>query len=98
MRFWELSDFNGWPSGISDGLVSSCQKCGQRPVFDFQIDDEARCVIVPSEMRAGVLCLPCLDLMAKEKGIDVNQHMREVQFAGCQSTLVLLPGFVVGRK
>lgn len=95
MRFWKLNDFREWPPGISNGLASRCLQCGARPEFDFQIDDDAWQAIVPERMRAGVVCLPCLDTMAREIGIDVNQHMREVQFAGCQSTLVLVPSLVV---
>lgn len=96
MRFWRLTDFKGWPPGISDGLASPCLKCGTRPTFDFQIDDEAWSAIVPREMRSGVVCPPCLDAMASEVGMDVNEHVREVQFSGRHSTLVLLPGFTVG--
>ena len=97
MRFWDLADFKGWPPGISNGLVSDCQVCAQRPTFDYQVDDDIWYRVVPGSMRSGVICLPCLDVLASEVGVDINQHMHEVQFAGCKSTLVLLPGFVVRR-
>lgn len=98
MRFWSRSDFKEWPPGVSDGLVSCCQRCGQRPDFDFQITDEAWRAMVPAQMSAGVICLPCLDVMAKGAGLDVCEHLREVQFAGGRSTAILVPALVVRRQ
>ena len=95
MHFWHQKDFNGWPPGISNGLASCCQKCGGHPGFDFQVDDDAWRAIAPAQMRAGVICLPCLDTLAEEVGIDACQHLREVQFSGRQSTVVLVPAMVV---
>lgn len=98
VRFMAFSDFKEWPPGISDGLASVCQICEQKPKFDFQIDGETWRLIVPEHMRAGVICLSCLDLEAQGRGIDVLQHLREVQFSGCQSTVVLVPALVVSKE
>lgn len=95
VRFFDRDDFSDWPPGISDGLVSPCQVCGEHPSFDFQVSDELWQKVVLKDQQPSVVCLPCFDRIAAEKGFDANQHLREVQFTGLSSTVVLLPGLVV---
>lgn len=94
-RFWEQSDFSNWPPGISNGLASPCQQCGTYTRFDYQVDDEFWRDMIPVEMRSGVVCLPCLDFIARAVGVDVCQHLREVQYTGSRNTAVLVPALVV---
>lgn len=80
-----------WPAGISDGLVSTCYRCGRRPEFDFTVLDEAWATVVPQEWRAGVVCLPCFDVLGQAMGFDSSRAIQRVQWTGYGHTVVLVP-------
>jgi hypothetical protein len=46
-----------------------------------------------------VVCLPCLDRLvdALGLGMEVGQHLRQVQFTGCSSTVFLAPSITIRR-
>lgn len=80
-----------WIPGISDGLTLRCHYCHEVPQFDYTVDDPFWRKIVPERYRLGVVCLPCLDKLAKEKGELISGHLLEVQFTGRGETIILKP-------
>ena len=81
-----------WPPGISDGLMLPCAVCGLHPKFDFHVTDECwRAVVADAEYRLGVVCLPCFDQMATDKGIDMSEALVDIQFTGIGKTIILKP-------
>ena len=80
-----------WPGGVSDGLVCRCSMCGHLPEFDYRVDDELWRQVVPEEWRTGVVCLPCLDALAEQDGIDISGLIEFVQFTGVGKTIELAP-------
>src|SRR4030042_298828 len=83
-----------WPPGVSDGLVFPCYFCGQRPVqFDYVVDDRLWEAVVPQEAKRDVVCLPCLDRLAKANGFRVADYLEEVQFTGVGETIQLIPAY-----
>ncbi len=84
-----------WPEGISDGLTLPCAICLAHPVkFDFAVTDELWRMVVPEQPRRGVVCLPCYNRLATEKGIDWANGLEQVQFTGAGKTIRLVPEFV----
>jgi hypothetical protein len=80
-----------WEAGVSDGLTLPCAICGTVPAFDYSVDDDFWKKVVDDKIRRGVVCLPCLDKLANEKGMDVSTHLQEVQFTGINKTIKLNP-------
>lgn len=91
MRFFKL-DNKEWPCGVSDGLVLPCAICGEEDIkFDYVVTDKLWDMIVPKEIRRDVVCLPCLDKLAKEKHADLGSNMESLQFTGTNVTIEFLP-------
>ena len=83
---------SSWPEGVSDGLSLPCAICGGHPKFDFRVSDDMWLAVVGgAEYRRGVVCLPCLDGLATEKGLDVSAALLEVQYTGIGKTIILKP-------
>ena len=95
MTIFSVNDFRDWPPGVSNGLVLSCSRCGQHSKFDYHVDDEFWRNVVPLDEQTGVVCLPCLDLLAEGLGFEVGQHLRQVQFTGHSSTVFLAPSITI---
>lgn len=83
-----------WPEGISDGLTLPCAICDKSVKFDFSVQDDLWYAVVPESCRRDVLCLPCFDRIALEKGIDWADGLEEVQFTGIGKTIRLSPVFI----
>ncbi len=97
VNMFSVDDFRGWPPGVSNGLVLPCSRCGQQSKFDYHVDGDFWRKVVPQDERLGVVCLPCLDLLAEELGMEVGQHLRQVQFTGRSSTVFLAPSITIRR-
>jgi len=82
-----------WPGGISDGLSLMCSRCGNRPRFDYRVPDEVWKQCVPPKLRRGVICLPCLDFLAVQMGVNLSRHISFVQFIGYDYTVEFKPTF-----
>ena len=82
-----------WPGGVSDGLTLPCRRCGVVPKFDCHVDGDFWRAVVPKDWRLDVVCLPCLDVMATEMGLDVAAALRSVQFTGIGKTVLLGPAY-----
>ncbi len=83
---------DNWEPGISDGLILSCGICDRVPPFDYNVDDEFwKLIMGDHPHRFGVICPPCLDKMAHDKGYDVSTHLQRVQFTGIGKTIELKP-------
>jgi len=80
-----------WIPGVSDGLTLPCGVCGKIPKFDYKVDSDFWRKVVDKKHRLGVVCLPCLDKLASNKGLDVGKHLIDVQFTGIGKTIELLP-------
>jgi len=89
MKIFDIED--GWPIGISDGLILPCGDCGQKTNFDYEVTDELWNAIVPRSKKRGVICLSCLDKRAKDKGILLAHHLLQVQFTAIGETIILKP-------
>lgn len=75
-------------------LHSPCFRCGQHPVpFDWRLEDDALWQrVVPKEWQADVVCLPCFDALAAEKGeTDYYRHVVVVYFSGQHQTVPFIP-------
>lgn len=72
----------------ANGLVSSCYRCGVCPFLDWRLTDDAMwCRVVPKEWQAGVICLPCFDIMASACGEQYLDSIAVVYFTGQQGTV-----------
>jgi len=81
-----------WTEGISDGLILPCAVCGREKIqFDYTVTDELWRDIVPAKMRLGVVCLPCLDKLTKERGADLGANIICLQFTGQDITIKFIP-------
>ena len=80
-----------WVEGISDGLTLSCSLCGNVPHFDYRVDDKFWNKIVHKSISLGVVCLSCLDKLATDVGLDVADHIEELQFTGIGKTVIFVP-------
>lgn len=73
-----------WPAGISDGLASECEDCGEMPVLDYTVDDTFWAL---HGVGPAVLCLGCLHRRCR--GIGLPQAIRSIQVVGAGATAVL---------
>lgn len=89
MEFWDIS--SGWPGGVSDGTTLPCSICGYHTNFDYLVTEELWHGIVPEHARRGVVCLDCLDRLAKAKGYFLLHHLIEIQYTGINETIILRP-------
>ena len=80
-----------WAAGVSDGLTLACAICGNIPKFDYKVKDVFWREVVDKKDRTDVICLPCLDKLAVEKGLDMAQYLEDVQYTGIGKTIELLP-------
>ncbi len=87
---------DNWPGGISDGLILPCAVCHQSVKFDYAVSDECWDSVVPKDTRRGVICLPCLDILAEQQGIDISKFIQDLQFTGVGKTIVFTP--TIGYK
>lgn len=94
MRFFNIDNKN-WPCGVSNGLTLPCAVCGKENIqFDYGVTDIFWDNVVPKEIRRDVICLPCLDKMAKEKNVDFASNINFVQFIGTGVTVEFVPANV----
>lgn len=91
MREHAITEKDQWPDAICDGLSLPCQLCGLIPDFDYRVTDWLWREVVTDNLKRGVICLPCLDVIATASGLNVNNHLEEVQFTGRGKTVVLKP-------
>ena len=83
---------SNWPESISDGLTLPCGVCGKENIqFDYEVTDELWRALVPDKIRRDVVCLPCLDKLAKEKGADLGANIVSLQFTGQDMTIKFVP-------
>ena len=88
----------GWVDGISDGLLLPCKICKRHVDFDYIVSDDMWKTVVPIEHLRDVICLLCFDRLAREKGIDISDGLRSVQFTGHGKTIDLRPSHVFYYK
>jgi len=93
---YDISD--GWPCGISDGLTLNCGICNKHTNFDYNVSDELWEAVVPGALKRSVVCLDCLDNLAKENGFLLSHHLILIQYTGKGETIVLKPdiSFIYG--
>ena len=86
MRVFKMTKGN-WIDCISGGLENPCVRCGKRQIIDYGVDDKFWKKIIPKELRQDVVCIECLQTIAKQKGYDIGSHLKEIQ--------ITLPGLTV---
>lgn len=59
--------------------------CRREDTFDFRLPDEVWDRVVPPQFRKGVVCLPCFDHLAAERGVDYTPYLNLLYFAGDQA-------------
>lgn len=91
---------NGWPCGVSDGLILNCSICGNHTNFDYTINDNIWEKIVPAEIKQDVVCLDCLDKLLKNNGLLLSHCLEKVQYTAKGETIILVPdiSFVYNKK
>ena len=96
-KIWDIE--NGWPGGLSDGLTLACAICGEHTNWDYEVSNELWKDVVPDEHQRGVICLDCLDKLAKQNGYFLGNHLIQVQYTGLGETVILKPeeSFVYGE-
>lgn len=82
---------NSWPGGISDGLTLLCSLCHKQVFFDYLVNDEFWQKVAPNNYHLDVVCLPCLDKLATENGLDIADHLKSIQFTRIGKTIIFLP-------
>jgi len=80
-----------WIAGVSNGLLLTCRICKKLPKFDYKVDDAFWKKVVEKKDRTWVICLPCLDKLASNKGLDVAKHLIDIQYTGIGKTIELMP-------
>ncbi len=81
-----------WEPGISNGLTLPCGICNCVVLWDYNVDSEFWNLIMHGHPhKRGVICLPCFDKLAVDKGYDVSTHLQRVQFTGIGKTIELKP-------
>jgi hypothetical protein len=60
----------------------SCKVCGYSDKFDFHVPDAIWKQVVPVRYENNVVCLPCFDNLAHQKGIDYSDSLEVLYFAG----------------
>lgn len=72
-----------------DLQAQRCKVCWNADGFDFNVPDDIWEEVVPKELVNRVVCLRCFDLLALERGIDYERHLKTVYFAGLQASFEL---------
>ena len=100
VRYFKISK-DSWINGVSDGLVLPCSICGTKNIlFDYIVKDDLWNQIVPKSMRSAVVCLPCLDKLAKKAQLNLGEYIESIQFTGINETIEFIPSnvFMYGEK
>lgn len=79
------------PGGISDGLNLLCSICHSKVVWDYTVSDDFWEEVAPAEFRRDVICLYCLDELASAEGLNVGEHLEDLQFVGVDKTVAFIP-------
>jgi hypothetical protein len=66
-------------------MRQTCKVCMTADHFDFGVPDEVWGLVVPSEFRSRVVCLPCFDRFARERGISYASALHHLYFVGDQA-------------
>ena len=67
-----------------------CKVCSARDKFEFGVTDECWEKVVPKEYQNKVVCLPCFDSFASQKGIKYGDSLaKEFYFVGDILSIVL---------
>jgi len=90
MKIYHLKRGN-WMRGVSDSLTLPCRICRKVPKFDYIVKDAFWRKVVDKKDRTWVICLPCLDKLAFDKGLDVAKHLIFIQYTGIGKTIELIP-------
>ena len=81
-----------WLPGVPDSLTVPCGICHHIPRFDYKLKNAGWNMLAPEEHRTGVICLPCLNKIAKEKNVKLADYLEEVFFCdGLGETIDLIP-------
>jgi hypothetical protein len=60
----------------------TCKACGREDYWNFDVPDDVWIAVVPEEFRFRVVCLPCFDRFAFERGVGYAASLRTIYFAG----------------
>jgi len=88
----KLISKESWIGGVSDGLILPCSICGIENIqFDYSVNNDLWQKVVPKEYILSVVCLPCLDKLAKKAGLNIGDHIETLQFIGINETIEFIP-------
>lgn len=83
-----------WPEAVCDGLCLPCKCCGNKTMYDYTVTEKFWKEVVPKKYKKWVVCLPCLDKIATEKGRNFGEHLIRVQFTGIKKTIIMEPSTI----
>ena len=63
----EKEQFIDWIDALPDKSALPCSICGCRVDFDYIVEDFFWDKIIPQKHKLNVVCLNCLDVLAKQK-------------------------------
>jgi len=63
-----------------------CRVCKCEDKFNFYVPDQVWREIVPPEYQNKVVCLPCFDEFARQRGVDYSESIEVLYFAGSQAS------------
>lgn len=90
MRKFGLTKEN-WIGGVSDGLALPCSICNNKVYWDYTVEDEFWERIVSCKYKLSVICISCLDDIAKQNNEDISEYIKLVQFTGIGKTIEFVP-------
>lgn len=94
MRVFKMNKDN-WICGVSNGLVLPCAVCGKTHIrWNYTVKDKLWNKIVPENLKRDVICLPCLEKLAKKHKENIAENIIEVQYTGNDFTVEFLPSNV----
>ncbi|HEY7221756.1 MAG TPA: hypothetical protein VH985_25515 [Candidatus Binatia bacterium] len=63
-----------------------CRVCKCEDKFNFYVPDKVWREVVPDKYQNAVVCLPCFDELARERGVDYSAAIAVLYFAGSQAS------------
>ena len=88
----EKEHFINWIDALPDKSILHCSICGCRVDFDYIVEDFLWDKVVPKKHKRNVVCLNCLDVLAKEKAENVCEHIKKIFYCGEGKTMTLFHG------
>ncbi len=64
-----------------DSQRQTCKTCNRKDKFNYHVDDDVWCAIIPPLLRDGVVFLYCFEEMADRSGVSYYDALRSLFFS-----------------